>query len=216
MNHDVAVGIIGILSGILCAQADVPLAWSGRKTDAPDAKAVGRISPWWTDVREGHFDAAFWLSCIGQPGTYFTLGVLAERIADSSAVLSLLLKNCTFIGAYTGLLFHAAACIKPLVYRAIAAEVSAETAQKAMDAVGKYPKIPSLISGIVLMLASTVIVVTAILTGALDVPKWFVLLNPVGALIPMAAARKLKLKIGGSMGIGFSLLGIVLIASGMG
>ena len=46
MNHYTVIGIIGILSGILCAQADVPLAWSGRKEDTVDAKAVGRISPW--------------------------------------------------------------------------------------------------------------------------------------------------------------------------
>ncbi len=30
-------GVIGIISGILCAQADVPLAWSGRKEDSPDS-----------------------------------------------------------------------------------------------------------------------------------------------------------------------------------
>ena len=33
MNHYTVIGIIGIISGILCAQADVPLAWSGRKED---------------------------------------------------------------------------------------------------------------------------------------------------------------------------------------
>jgi len=33
----VIIGVIGIISGILCAQADVPLAWSGRKEDSPDS-----------------------------------------------------------------------------------------------------------------------------------------------------------------------------------
>ena len=215
MNHYIIIGIIGIISGILCAQADVPLAWSGRKEDAVDAKAVGRISPWWTAVNERHFDISFWLSCIGQPGTYLTTWFLAELISESNAALGILLKICTFIGAYTGLLFHAAACIKPLVYRAIAKEVSGETAQNGMDAVDKYPRIPSLICGIVLFLIETVIVIAAILTGALDVPKWFVLLNPVGALPILLIARKLNLKLGGSMGIGSALLGIVLIIAGM-
>ena len=72
MNHCIIIGIIGVISGILCAQADVPLAWSGRKEDVVDANAVGRISPWWTTVKEQHFDLSFWLSCIGQPGTYLT------------------------------------------------------------------------------------------------------------------------------------------------
>ncbi len=47
MTIYVIIGVIGIISGILCAHADVPLAWSGRKEDALGSKAVGRISPWW-------------------------------------------------------------------------------------------------------------------------------------------------------------------------
>ena len=136
-------------------------------------------------------------------------------ISESNETLGIVLKICTFIGAYTGLLFHAAACIKPLVYRAIAKEVSAETAQKAMDAVDKYPRIPSIICGITLLLVETAIIIIAILTNALNVPKWFVLLNPIGALPILLIARKLNLKLGGSMGIGSALLGIVLIIAGM-
>ncbi len=38
MTSYVIIGIIGVVSGILCAQADVPLTWSGRKGDPVDAK----------------------------------------------------------------------------------------------------------------------------------------------------------------------------------
>ena len=210
---DIIIGIIGVISGILCARADVPLAWSGIKGDAVDAKSVGRISVWWTKVDDSHFDKAFWLSCIGQPGTYLTMWALADIVSERSELLGLFMKICTFIGAYTGLLFHAAACIKPMVYLRIANEVTPETAQAAMDAIDRYPKIPSLISAVFLMLGSTVLTVTAILNGSLDVPKIFVLFNPVGVLPFMLLARKLGLKIGGSLGIGFALLGIVLIAA---
>ena len=215
MNIYVIIGVIGIISGFLCAQADVPLAWSGRKEDALDSKAVGRISPWWTQVHQRHFDKSFWFSCIGQPGTYLTTWFLAELISDKNATLGTLLKICTFIGAYTGLLFHGAACIKPVVYRTIAKEVSAETAQKAMDSVDRYPKIPSAVSGIVLFLVETIIMIIAILTGALEVPKWFVLLNPVGAIPILIIARKLNIKVGGAMGIGFAFYGVVLIVAGV-
>ncbi|MBR1899406.1 MAG: hypothetical protein IJ825_11070, partial [Oscillospiraceae bacterium] len=87
-------------------------------------------------------------------------------------------------------------------------EVSAQTAQKAMDAVDKYPRIPSLVSGIVLFLIETVIIVIAILTNALAVPEWCILLNPVGALPLLLIARRMHLKIGGA-------LGIVLIVAGI-
>ena len=211
--QNIIIGIIGVLSGILCARADVPLAWSGKKDDPADAKSVGKISSWWTQVDDRHFDKAFWLSCIGQPGTYLTLWTLADIISQNNNVIGMLMKICTFIGAYTGLLFHAAACIKPMVYRSIADKVSPEAAQAAMDAVDRYPKIPSLISAVVLLLSSSILTSAAILTGALDVPKIFILFNPIGALPVMILSRKLGLKIGGALGIGFSLLGIVLIAA---
>lgn len=76
-------------------------------------------------------------------------------------------------------------------------------------------KIPSIICGIALFLIETVVIIIAIQTNALDVPKWFVLFNPIGALPVLLIARKLKLKIGGAMGIGFALLVIVLIVAGM-
>ena len=57
--------------------------------------------------------------------------------------------------------------------------------------------------------------IIAILTGALEVPKWFVLLNPVGALPILLIARKLNIKVGGAMGIGFTFYGIVLIVAGV-
>lgn len=211
--QNIIIGIIGVLSGILCARAGVPLAWSGKKNDPVDAKSVGKISSWWTQVDDRHFDKAFWLSCIGQPGTYLTLWTLADIISQNNNVIGMLMKICTFIGAYTGLLFHAAACIKPMVYRRIADKVSPEAAQAAMDAVDRYPKIPSLISAVVLLLSSSILTSAAILTGALDVPKIFILFNPIGALPVMILSRKLGLKIGGALGIGFSLLGIVLIAA---
>lgn len=93
MNFYVIIGVIGIISGILCAQADVPLAWSGRKEDPLDSKAVGRISSWWTQTSIRYFDKAFWLSCIGQPGTYLTTWFLAELISDKNGILGILLKK---------------------------------------------------------------------------------------------------------------------------
>ena len=116
MNIYVLIGIIGIISGILCAQADVPLAWPGKEGEPMDARAVGRISSWWKETDEKPFMKSFWMSCIGRSGTYLTMWMLAEIISHNNMMLGMLLKINTFIGVYTGLLFHACACIKPLVY----------------------------------------------------------------------------------------------------
>lgn len=216
MNIYVIIGIIGVISGILCARADVPLAWSGRKGDKADVRSLGKIAPWWTEVSESRFDKSFWLSCIGQPGTYLTMWFLAELIGQSNAGLALALKINTFIGAYTGLYYHGAVVTKYIVYRRLAGKIPDNDAQTAIDAIGKYPKIPSLISAVSLFAGTTVIVTAAILTGALNVPVFMYFFNPVAATLILVPLQKLGLKLGGSLGFGFSLFAIVLIVAGLG
>ena len=133
MNIYVIIGIIGVISGILCARADIPLAWSGRKDDKADARSLGKIAPWWTEVSESWFDKSFWLSCIGQPGTYLTMWFLAELIGQNNTGLALALKINTFIGAYTGLYYHGAVVTKYIVYRRLAGKISDDDAQTAID-----------------------------------------------------------------------------------
>ena len=168
MNRYLVIGMIGLLSGILCARADVPLAWSGRKGDPVDARSLGKPAAWWTEVPETRFDKAFWLSCIGQPGTYLTMWMLAALIGSRNPALALALKINTFIGAYTGLFFHGSVCTKAVVYRRLAGKLPGEDAAAAVDSVGTI-------------------------------------------LIPL---RKCGVKLGGAMGIGFSLFAIVLMCAG--
>ena len=215
MNRYVLTGLIGIVCGILCAQADVPLAWSGRKEDPLNEMGMRSIQPWWRTVPTRHFDLSFWLSCLGQPGTYLTMWMLAELIGSRQEALGLALKINTFIGAYTGLLYHGTFCIKPLVYREICQEVSQETAERTMKVIERYPLIPSLISAASLFLGTTLLVGIAIWRGFLPVPRFLMLFNPVGAVPLTLLARKVGLKAGGAMGFGFSLFAIVLLVAGL-
>ena len=214
MNRYLVIGMIGLLSGILCARADVPLAWSGRKGDPVDARSLGKPAAWWTEVPEARFDKAFWLSCIGQPGTYLTMWMLATLIASRNPTLALALKINTFIGAYTGLFFHGSVCAKAVVYRRLAGKLPEEDAAAAVDSVGKYARLPSLVCAVSLLFAATAIMASAILRGDLDVPKWMALFNPVAAAAILIPLRKCGVRIGGAMGIGFSLFAIVLMCAG--
>lgn len=77
MNVYVIFGVIGIISGLVCAFADVPLVKPGK---AESQKLQnGRISLWWADVPESRFTLSFWLSFLGQPGTYLTMWMLAQK-----------------------------------------------------------------------------------------------------------------------------------------
>lgn len=214
MNVYIIIGIIGVISGILCARADVPLAYSGRKNEKIDARSLGKPAPWWCEVQESWFDKAFWLSFLGQPGTYLTMWMLAELIGMKNPALALALKINTFIGAYTGLFYHGSVCSKYIVYRRIAGRLPEEDALAAVEAVGKYAAVPSVISAVSLLLGSTVIMIIAILKQDLFVPKYMALLNPVTAASLLIPLRKWNVKIGGALGIGFSLFAVVLITAG--
>lgn len=194
--------------------ADVPLAYSGKKDDKGTI-TVGGISQWWGEVSQRHFTVAFWLSCIGQPGTYLTMWMLGVLIAQRDPTLGTALKINTFIGAYTGLLFHAMACIKPLIYQRLQDKLSLTEINEVLDAVDKYPRIPSFVSALSLFLGTTVIVIIAILTGALQVPVYFVLFNPIAAGFVLLVLKKAGVKIPGVLGTGFCLFAIVLIVAGM-
>ncbi|MGN0386743.1 MAG: DUF6796 family protein [Lachnospiraceae bacterium] len=60
------------------------------------------------------------------------------------------------------------------------------------------------------MLAATVCVIAAIVTGTLAVPKWFVLLNPFAFLLVGMGLRKAKPE------VFYDLPGIILPSLGMG
>ena len=165
-------------------------------------------------MKESWFDKAFWLSFLGQPGTYLTMWMLAERIGMKNPALALAMKINTFIGAYTGLFYHGSVCSKYIVYRRIAGKIPEEDALAAVEAVGKYAAVPSMISAVSLLLGSTVIMTIAILRQDLSVPKYMALLNPVTAALILMPLRKWNVKIGGALGIGFSLFAVVLIAAG--
>ena len=214
MNVYIIIGILGVVSGLLCAAADVPLAYSGEEKEKRKL-AVGRVSAWWTKVSEDRFSLSFWLSFIGQPGTYLTMWMLAELIGRNSFGLSLALKINTFISAYTGLLFHVTACTKPVVYRSVFGAVSEAEAKRAADAAGTYAVVPSVISAAALFLGTTVIMVIAILSGVLNVPKFFVLFNPVTAAIILGLLKMTGMRIVGPLGVGFALFAVVLITAGI-
>jgi hypothetical protein len=71
-----------------------------------------------------------------------------------------------------------------------------------------------MISAVSLFLGSTVIMTIAILKQDLSVPKYMALLNPVTAALILIPLRKWNVKIGGALGIGFSLFAVVLITAG--
>lgn len=214
MNLYVAFGIFGITSGFVSSLADLPLVKPG-KPNPSEKLAVNGINPWWADVSSKRFKISFWLSFLGQPGTYITMWLLADLIAGGNGALALALRINTFIGCFTGLLCHTVFCMKPLLYQRLSKKMSDEDSAEVMKAIDPITKVPMTIGFLSLWLGSTVIIAIAIVTGALTVPKLCLLLNPIVSLIVLMTLKKCGIKIIGALGVGFMLFSVLLIIAGI-
>lgn len=157
---------------------------------------------------------SFWLSFLGQPGAYVTLWLLADLISKESESLALILKINTFIGCYTGLMCHLYFCMKPLMYQKLSKKLSDNESLEIMKSIDPVTKIPMLIGGLSLWFGGTIIVAVAIITGALAVSRWCLLLNPIVAVIVLMILKKCKVRIIGALRVGYMLFSVLLIIAG--
>ena len=214
MNMYVAFGIFGIISNLAAVFADVPLIKPGKPT-GNDKITLNGVQPWWAEVPEKRFKVSFWLSFLGQPGAYVVLWLLADLISQNNAPLAMALKINTFISCYTGLLSHLYFCLRPLLYQKLSKKMSDDESEEVLKAINPVANVPMLIGGLTLWFGGTIIVAIAILTGALEVSKWCLLLNPIVAVIVLMALKKCKVKVIGALGVGYTLLSVLLIIAGM-
>lgn len=214
MNTYVVFGIFGMISNFVAALADVPLVRPG-KAGANEGISMDGINPWWADVPAKRFKVSFWLSFLGQPGAYITLWLLADLIAKESTPLALALRINILIGCYTGLLCHLYFCMKPLLYQKLCKKVSDDESAEIMKAIDPVTRVPMLIGGLALWLGGTILVAIAIITGALAVSKWCLLLNPIVALIIVMILKKCRVRVIGGLGTGYMLMSLLLIIAGI-
>lgn len=211
MNSYVAWGIFGIISGLIASFADVPLVMSNQSENLK----LGGVCPWWGDVTSKRFKVSFWLSFLGQPGGYIVMWLLANMISNGNVALAGILKVMTLLGCYTGLMSHVVFCLKPLLYQRLCKKMSDDESNEVIKAIDPVFNPPMYLAGVVLWLGLAVTVIAAILTGALPVPKWCVVLNPIGSLIVLMPLKKCGVRIIGALGFGFVLLSVLLIIAGI-
>ena len=211
MNSYVAWGIFGIISGLIASFADVPLVMLNQSENLK----LGGVCPWWGDVTSKRFKVSFWLSFLGRPGGYIVMWLLADIISNGNVALAGILKVMTLLGCYTGLMSHVVFCLKPLLYQRLCKKMSDDESNEVIKAIDLVFNPPMYLAGVVLWLGLAVTVVVAILTGALPVPKWCVVLNPIGSLIVLMPLKKCGVRIIGALGFGFVPLSVLLIIAGI-
>ena len=87
--------------------------------------------------------------------------------------------------------------------------------QKKNDSVRSIDIAEEMVGFATLWLGTTIIVVTAIIKGALEVPKICLLLNPVPSTVVLLILKKCNVRIIGALGVGFMMFSILLIIAGL-
>lgn len=209
---DRVIGIIGIISGFMCALADTPLAYFYDENN----QKIGQcrdIQTGWQTASSKRFYLSFLLSFLGQPGCYLVMWRLAEMIGKENDTMCSILKICTFLGCYTGLITHAVFCIKPLVYKHIYQEASLKTSETALHETDRLTILPVLVCSFTLIIIPAFLISAAIWQGILPVSRLWIIFNPIFLMIAMLAVKKAfpKLPLIGFMGTGFIVYSALLL-----
>lgn len=199
--------ILGLLGGILCAVGDILFDFKGK--DNQKLGTSGNIDSNWINMSYWRFGASILVAFIGDALLGFGFCSLVSQMKAVNSVLATVTAVCGYVSVIAGFFIHTVLCIQPIIYKKIMETDNFKLADDTLEAYYKAV-LPPFLLGYVFMLVATVCVIVAILTGSLDVPKWFVLLNPFVFLLLGVSLRKIKPE------WFYDLPGIILPSLGMG
>lgn len=188
---NIIFGILGIAGGILCAAGDILFDLKGKGNKKLGSS--GMIDSNWVNMPYWRFGASILVAFFGDALLGFGFYSLASQLKDGSGTLAAVTAVCGYVSVIAGFFIHTVLCIQPIIYKKI---METNNFKLADDTLNAYYKavLPPFFIGYGFMFAATVCVIIAILKGVLDVPKWFVLLNPFAFLLIGVAFRKINPK----------------------
>ncbi len=199
--------ILGIAGGILCAVGDILFDLKGRGNQKLGTS--GNIDSNWGNMAYWRFSTSILVAFFGDVMLGFGFYSLAEQLMNGHQTLALCIGIFGYVSAVAGFFVHAVLCIQPIIYKKIMETDNFKLADDTLEAYYKAV-IPPFALGWLFIIVATVCVIIAILSNALAVPKWFVLLNPVVFLLVGIGMRKLK------PNWFYELPGIIMPSLGMG
>lgn len=181
--------ILGLIGGVLCACGDVLFDLKG-----PHNKKLGisgNIDSNWLKMSDWRFGLSIFFAFLGDFCVALGICSLAMQMDAANHMLALITGLTGLAGCVGGLFIHSFLCVQALVYKGIMEKGSFETADHTLEKVYKQITGTFFFAYVILMIPSVTTPV-AILTGALSVPKWFVLLNSIMFLAAGVLLRKLN------------------------
>ena len=174
---NLALSVIGVIGGLMCAIADMLLDIKGKDNIKLGRKKIIDLN--WVKMKDWRFVASSVIAMFAVP--MYSMGIisLGNQIGIYNEPLGSVLKLTIFIGAMGGFFIHTLVCVTPIIHKEIMRDDNFDLAERVITRMFNAVSVPFGILNLILMLGPTIIVCYSIITGLLNVPTWFVLLNPV-------------------------------------
>ncbi|MBN2653032.1 MAG: hypothetical protein JXR63_11685 [Spirochaetales bacterium] len=174
---NIILSSIGLAGGILCAIADMLLDIKGKDNKKCGSKKI--LDSNWEKMPNWRFVSSIIIAMFAVP--MYSMGIisLGNQINIHNETLGYALKLSIFIGAIGGFFIHSFICVIPIIYKEIMKNNDFELADRTISQAFNAVKVPFAALYLILMLAPTGIVCYAIIMNLLNVPIWFIFLNPV-------------------------------------
>lgn len=187
------LAIIGIVGGLMCAVADLLLDLKG-----PENKKLGTsgaVDSMWAVMPHGRFVASDIIAMFAVP--MYTCGFIALmlKLSETHRSLAIALSITFLCGAMGGFMIHTFLCMMPTVYQKLAKEKQETLAIDIIEGLLKQISVPFFTLYSMLVIVPSIAVILLIITGALQLPIWMIILNPVVIQIIGLGFRATKLKI---------------------
>ncbi|MCM1508066.1 MAG: hypothetical protein NC177_13185 [Ruminococcus flavefaciens] len=175
---NVIFGIMGLLGGILCAVGDILFDLKGG--DNKKLGTSGNIESNWEKMSYWRFGTSIMCAFADDILAGFGYMSLVRQISETNTTLSVVTAVLCYIGVIGRFFVHSALCIQPIIYKKIMETGNFKLADDTLEQYYKAVMPPFFIG------------YGSMLTSALSVPKWFILLNPIVFLIVGVVFRKIN------------------------
>ena len=144
----------------------------------------------WVNMADWRFGLSIALATIGDALIGLGFYSIGMQIAVTHPIIGYLTIGFGYFGSIAGIFIHAFLCIQALIYKGALLHGDLQIADDILEKIYKQI-MPTFMIGYISLMIPTVLIIIAILSGALDVPKLCVLLNPIVFLIFGVTCRKI-------------------------
>ena len=180
--------VLGLIGGLLCCAGDILFDLKGKGNQKLGTSK--NIDSNWVKMADWRFDLSIALAMIGDALIGLGFYSIGMQIAVTHPIIGYLTLGFGYFGSIAGVFIHAFLCIQALIYKGALLHGDLQIADDILEKIYKQI-MPTFMIGYISMMIPTVLIIIAILNGALDVPKLCVLLNPIVFLIFGVTCRKI-------------------------